>query len=326
MGHRKNFWGLVINKMKNNHNFYGFLKNSCSRIIIAIASIGVMISVPNTLPAKEIKAKQAAEAINIITLKTTGNELVNLKANEAIEILGNKFISKSDSQFVKTISSEFISLSITSGLIILGNKKAKTGEAFIIPISGDKVQKFSYDAARLLATIEPEWSQKISANLIPIIKSQNRLKYWGLLEPIGVNTSAPLPPYIERVRASYLTNPTILELRHKSRGEAGVLNLLTVQKFQNAINKNDIDTIAALIDPLPFTDSSDDATVWLKARTDFASNLTNDSAMKSAFSAGNLSQDPLLGIFYIGPEGSSFKITTVNRDSAVFIAAVEPVK
>ena len=306
------------------------ISNIKTRILAIVIGISALAS---PIASAAIASDRTNEANpNIFAAPSNGvsSQLLSLKLNETIEVFGNNFTAKSDSTLIKTTSSEYVTLSVISGTLTQGvvsrRNQAKTGEAFIIPVSGQAFQKFNYDAARLMATINQEWLAQIVPILEPIAKSQRKLKFWGLLEPTSVNTAAPLPPYIERVRASYLSVPTIMELRNKSRGNPNVLQMLSAQKFKEAIAKGDIETIAALIDPLPFTDATDNAQVWLEARRNFAIQINQDSAMKAAFANGDLSQDPLIGIFFVGLEGAAYRMITVNRDSAVFVAAVEAIK
>lgn len=299
------------------------IKSKFASTMSAIALSAIICSLPSfTSASEDNKSNSHVEAKTV----PEANKLIALQANEVIEILGSSFKAKTNSQFVKNTSSEFITLAVTSGTLIHEKTKARAGEAFIVQISGQRVQKFHYDAARFLATAEPELTAQIGPSLNAIAKSQKRMNFWGLLEPTGVNTSSPLPPFIERVRATYLTAPVIIELRHKSRGDVNALQLMTAQKFKDAIGDSDVETIAALIDPLPFSDSTDNAKVWLEARRNFAIQITHDSAMKAAFANGGLNQDPLIGTFFVGPEGATYRIITVNRDSAVFIGAVEAIK
>jgi hypothetical protein len=291
------------------------------------AITGILVAAIITPLPVCVKAQSNQQAPGGSLQSQEGAQLFSLANGERRQFLGNYFAAKGNAQFIRNISSEFVTLAVISGELTWDESRAIAGQAIVIPITNaNRIEVLEFDAARLLATIDNNWLAQVRPNLEQISHRQKRKIFWGLLEQTGVNTSAPVPSQIERVRQSYLSQPAVVELRRRSFGNRSLLQSLTVSKFKDAMIANDGETIAALLDPLPFSDTNDNSQVWQNARRSFAENLLKDAAMKAAFRAEGIAQEPITGQFYIGPENSKYIVTTVARDSAVFIAAVEPIR
>jgi hypothetical protein len=251
---------------------------------------------------------------------------ITMRDGEVREIYGTSYRAKGQTEALAVLSSEFATLAVIGGSLAVDELVAKPGQALVTPISRRRTERFAYDAARLSATLRPEWVATARPALNAIASNQKRAQFWGFLETTDVNATSPAPVYIEDVRQSYLAHPAIVQLRRRAGGSASLLSSLTAQKFVDAIKDKDAETLAAVIDPYPFTDASNDTEVWQRARHGFATRLLDDTVMASALRTGTLENSYQQNAYFVRPPSGtgSFIIHVVARDGAAFIASVEP--
>jgi hypothetical protein len=248
---------------------------------------------------------------------------ITMRDGEVRQIYGTSYRAKGPTQALAVLSSEFATLAVISGTLAVDQLVAKPGQALVTPISGRRTERFTFDAARLSATLRPEWVNTSHEDLNKLAVHQRRNNFWGLYEATGVNVTSPTLPAIEAVRATYLTQPAIVVLRQEARGNLGTLATATMARFARAIGEKDIQTIAALIDPYPFTDASDDPSVWQAARIGFAQSVVADEPLAIAVAQGT-SPTGELNTFLVGSkDGKSYRLTLVERDRVLFVASVE---
>ncbi len=144
-------------------------------------------------------------------------------------------------------------------------------------------------------------------------------RYWGLIEPVNLNVSAPVAPAMEAVRTSYLGNDAIAALRREANGNPQILAALTAKRFASALASRDSATVASLIDPKPFTDTGAEVEAWQAARSAFATKLVADSALTGAMAA----EPAAVADDQTAFDAGSYRIRLVPRDRAIFVAAVE---
>jgi hypothetical protein len=286
---------------------------------VACVSLG---AVALSLMPHEGRTQSATEA------QSFANKMqISMADGELREIYGTRYRASGPTQALAVLSSEFATLAVVEGRLSVDELSAKPGQALVTPITSRTTQRFAFDAMRLSATLRPEWIASVGPQLNALVKAQKRRRFWGLLEPTGVNATSPVPNVIENVRQSYLSQPAIVQLRRQSLGNQTTLTGLTAQKFVDAVKGRDVDTIAALIDPYPFTDAKDEAAAWQAARRAFAGRLLEDAPLVDAISTGALEDGTLeLGQYRLRPSSGSggFIIHMVARDGAAFIASVEP--
>ena len=251
-------------------------------------------------------------------------QMLDLAAGESVAVGGVVLQARQDSRAVAVTSSELVSVAVISGDLVAGGAAAGPGQALVTPIDGTRTRRYGFDARRLAASLPPIWQERLEAPLAELAHRQRSRAFWGLVEPVGVNAVAPVAPAAESFRAAYLTNPTVLELRRAAAGDRDRLASLTLERFVTALRGREEEALAALIDPVPFMQASEQPQVWQAARTAFARQLASDALLVQALSAGGpepaaASGDPVFEI------GGAFRIALVQRDRAFFIAAVEPV-
>lgn len=252
-------------------------------------------------------------------------QLVIMTAGEQRELFGTSYRAVEPARAIVVLSSEMVTAAVLEGTLEQGGITAQAGEALVTPIESSRTRRYGFDARRLAASLPPQWAGEAEAPLTMLTERQRRRAFWGLIEPVGVNATAPVAPEAEAFRSAYLANATVLALRRKAGGDRQQLAALTVQRFTAALAAGDAGTIADLIDPLPFTQASADPAVWLPARRSFAAGLAADRALADALAAGiTAAGDSADNAIF--EAGGTFRIALVQRDRALFIAAVEPLK
>lgn len=242
-------------------------------------------------------------------------QLMKLASGQQITVFGEAYRAEVPTIAVASRSSELITIAVIDGRVSAEGVTASAGQTLVTPIDRAKnaksVRQFGFDAARLAATLPPEWVGDAAAPLKQMAAQQKRKRFWGLIETAGLNASAPSAPGTEAVRQSYLGNETITSLRRSAQGNPQTLAGLTVKCFAEAVAAGDAQTVADLIDPKPFTDTGASAETWQTARLAFAQGLIADPALKAAMAM---------------PPGApgAYTIQLVARDRAMFVSAVEP--
>lgn len=250
-----------------------------------------------------------------------GKQWLSLADGESRELSGTTYVAHGAVQAIVVLSSEYSTVAVIDGTLAAGKLTAGPGEALVTPVENGRIERLSFDAARLKPSLRPEWLATAAEPLDRIAARQKRAKFWGRLEPAGVNAAAPASPLIESVRHGYMANPTIAELRRQADGKMAVLAELTAQKFASALAGGDTPAVAALIDPKPFTDTNAAVADWQAARVAFADSLSANTPLRTAMGAGAPTVDPANAAQFVT---GGYRITLVKRDRALFVAAAEP--
>lgn len=248
-----------------------------------------------------------------------GRQFVKLAAGESVTLYGTRYAASAPTIAVAVVSSEFVTVAVLDGALTTGKTVAKAGQALVTPLDGKGAQRFAFDAQRLAATLPPDWASDAATSLDQIRLRQKRARFWGRLEPINVNASAPVAPQLESVRQSYLAHPAIAELRRGAQGNPQALAKLTAAAFADALARRDAATVAALIDPKPFTDTDAAAADWQAARLGFATKLTADATLVAALASAPVAVANDQTAFDAG----GYRIRIVPRDRAMFVQSVE---
>jgi hypothetical protein len=245
--------------------------------------------------------------------------LLKLATGEETAVWGVVVKAKKPSVLLLSLSSEFTSIAVLDGAITQGAKVARSGDALVTAIDGNKTQQLQFDARRLAGTMSPEWLADAGTPLEAVAARQKRHRYWGLIEPVNLNASAPISPVMEPVRSSYLNQDAIVSLRREARGNPQVLAALTAKRFASALAARDVATVSALIDPKPFTDTGASADAWRAARDAFAVKLTRDAALIRAMAA----EPAAVADDQTAFDSGIYRIHLVPRDRALFVTSVE---
>lgn len=272
-------------------------QHSSDRLLVGMAMVSCLaLSIP---------------AIASTVALSSARQIIRLESGESAEIGGLSYAAQAPTVALISTSSELITVAVISGQLARGPAVAKGGQALVTLIEADRTQRYGFDAARLSATLPPQWQDDAGEALSLLAARQKRAKFWGLTESAGVNASAPVGPQVEAVRQSYLGNATIMALRREAKGQPQALAGLTVKRFAEALAAGDAAVVADLLDPKPFTDTGADASTWQAARLAFANKLTGDAALKRAMAMP-------------AHAPGAYRIQLVPRDRAMFVSALEP--
>jgi hypothetical protein len=244
---------------------------------------------------------------------------VTMADGERQTFFGTSYVAHGPTKAIAVLSSEFATVAVVEGALSVDQVSAVAGEALVTPIEGRKTERFAFDASRLSATLRPEWVATAGPALDALAKSQRGKRFWGMLEPTGVNANAPISRQAEAIQASYLNNDAIMDVRRRAGGDLAKLQRMTTERFIAAVISGDSKTAAALLDPKPFTDVSSDSDAWQAARLAFAQRNTTNPELAASL-AGPLTTETSDGRFLVN---NKFRISTVQRNRAVFISALE---
>jgi hypothetical protein len=139
------------------------------------------------------------------TPQQSAKRQVTMADGERQTFFGISYVAHGPTKAIAVLSSEFATVAVVEGALSVDNVSANAGQALVTPIEGRKTERLAFDAARLSATLRPEWVATAGPALEALAKSQRGKRFWGMLEPTGVNATSPTPAAIENVRQSYLS-------------------------------------------------------------------------------------------------------------------------
>lgn len=127
-------------------------------------------------------------------------QLLSLADGEACTIGGISYTAHGDALAILVPSPELVSIAVLDGRLAAGGSTASPGEVLVTTADG-RTRRFGFDAARLAATLRPDWAARVRPPLDRIASVQRRQHFWGRIEPVGVNAAAPRGPRVEAARA-----------------------------------------------------------------------------------------------------------------------------
>ncbi len=127
-------------------------------------------------------------------------QLLSLAEGETRMIGSVSYTAQGGTLAVLVPSPELVTIAVLEGRLAAGGTVAGAGEALVTTGNG-RTQRFGFDAARLAASLRPDWAARARAPLDRIAAVQRRQRYWGRIEPVGLNAAAPRGARIEAARA-----------------------------------------------------------------------------------------------------------------------------
>lgn len=261
----------------------------------------------------------------VFPLCASAEPLLHFTAGETVTVHGLTYKATRDGVAYVSLSSEYVSVAVLSGRLKSGRVSATAGDILVTPIEGTRAERFMFDGAKLEQTMSPDLLPEAAPLLTPIVARQKRQRFFGLIEPVGLNADSPAPPAIENVRRDYLSPDIVVDLRHQAGGDPAKLNDLTAHRFIAAVAAKDTDSVAALLDPKPFTDASRDPGAWRNARAGFAGQLVTQPGLADQLANVNLTPDPQNPGAWIVDNGtwSLYRLRIVDRDRAAYVGSLE---
>lgn len=267
----------------------------------------------------------AADAVD----KALAEDRVAISAGmgERVRMAGLDLHAEGQGRALAALSSEFLTIAVTSGRFRFGSgPSAGPGQALLVALDGDRVQRLAFDARHLSATLSPAARPLLGADLERLIRAQRRARFFGSYEPLRVNARSPAPPATETVRTSYLSDPAVVRQRRTSVGVASAeaRSRQVADAFLAAFLAGDQPTVASLLDPAPFLLLGGEAGVD-EGRRDAAAALFADRALVGGLAGAELTS--------VAGDGRSamlrsptmqWRLALVQRDRAIFVAGLEP--
>lgn len=127
-------------------------------------------------------------------------QLLSLADGETRTIGSIVYTAHGDALAIIVPSPELVSVAVLDGRLGAGGRNAGAGEALVTTADG-RTRRFGFDAARLAASLRPDWAARARPPLDRIASVQRRQLFWGRLEPAGINAAAPRGPRVEAARA-----------------------------------------------------------------------------------------------------------------------------
>lgn len=128
-------------------------------------------------------------------------QLLTLADGETREIGSLSYTAHGDSLAILVPSPELVSVAVLDGQLSAAGRSAGAGQALVTTTDGH-TRRFGFDAARLAATLRPDWAARARPPLDRIATVQRRQRFWGRLEPAGLNAAAPRGARVEAARAT----------------------------------------------------------------------------------------------------------------------------
>lgn len=162
-------------------------KASVIAVGVAILAVG-----PSGAAAQQVNGDSVGAA--------DGRELINLADGETRVLNGLSYGGHGRVLAILVTSPELTTAAVLEGELTGGGRLARPGEALVTTSDG-KTRRFLFDAARLAASLQPDWATQARPPLDRIAAVQRRQHFWGRIEPVGINAAAPRGARVEAARA-----------------------------------------------------------------------------------------------------------------------------
>ena len=253
-------------------------------------------------------------------------QIHRLDRGERLDLHGVTFTAQEPSIVYVALSSEYISAAVLDGSIAVGSGRgAGPGRVLVTPIDSSSTERFLFDARQLRRSLGGQVDADVARSLSALGRRQSRQRFFGLLEPVGINAGSPAPSGMEGLRQAYLNEPAVVELRRAAGGSRPRLAELTAGRFLTALAAGDVATVSALIDPAPFSEVTIEREVWTEARRTFAQRLVEDTELRASLGTPVRAGGDDALRFETGGDGAAprYAMQIVVRDRAAFVASLE---
>ncbi len=250
------------------------------------------------------------------------NDWVELDTNEAkkLSLLGIAIETNNDSKVLLGTSSQFIFVLCLNGNFNVNDEEVIAGELFLTGHDGfSSFRIVAYDAERLQNSLRLGGRDDLAVMLDPIIISQNRLKFWGLLRTSYFNVATPVIPQIEKIRKTYLNQVDILAARRNGQNHDEI-KLNVIDGFVKAVQSKNNTSVSAYLNPQYFIENSKASKIqeWKVMRHDFSTTLVNDLDLTGA----TVEKSNVKNEFFIKTNINNYRLKTSLYDTAVFIDSI----
>ena len=256
---------------------------------------------------------------------TESGVVASLAEGDELGVFGADLKARADSTVFLALSSEYFVAACLGGAIESGSAAAEPGQVLVLHVDQRSFQTFYFDVERFLATTLLALDPEIRSSLEGAAAAHERLKFWGLLQPLGLNARAPVSPAIEKIRRSYLLTPTVVRLRREGVGDSAKLARLVAERFVGGLVERELEQVQSLLSPQLFQGEAEvyDRETWQMLRLRYAKTLVE----------GGLPGDLAEAEFQATEDGNRFRIIAREQtyrlsltaiDGMYFIDALEP--
>lgn len=210
------------------------------------------ILLPNALQANGLKSYNGAPSEMAAMLP--GDQYVLTSQSNVIDFAGRK-IALEDFTGIIGYASDVAYVVTISGSAAFDQNVAQRGRILILPPFGVQPSLARFDAARLIARWDESDKAEFAsahAELQAIAKSQSRGVFLGRLGRTSFNVAASGEASQELARRSIVGGAVSQSIRFSDIADKTGNEKAVVSRFIAALASGDVDTVAQLMDPLPF--------------------------------------------------------------------------
>ncbi len=253
-----------------------------------------------------------------------GGILAYVTAGESLGFFGVSVTAKRDSTLFLGVSAELLFAASLRGRVASNGVEIEPGQVFTWAMGAVKPDKYRFDVARFLASTNVRLDTALAESLGILVKKQEKLVFWGVLERINLNAQATSPPPVEAVRRAYLLKPPVIRLR-RGHADAAALSRAVAETFIQALAESDSTTVESLLDPQMFVPkggglaSSD----WQGLRDRFARRFTGNQWQKQ-LSGWKINADERADRWRIVTDSMDYILKLRAFDGMIFVSGLEP--
>ena len=256
---------------------------------------------------------------------TESGVVASLAEGDQLGVFGTDLKARADSKVFLALSSEYFVAACLGGAIESGSASAEPGQVLVLHVNQQSFQTFYFDVERFLATAFLALDPEIRSTLEGVAAAHERLKFWGLLRPVGLNARAPVSPAIEEIRRSYLLSPSVVRLRREGAGDSAKLARLVAERFVGGLVEKELEPVKSLLSPQLFQGEAEayDRETWQMLRLRYAKTLVQSGL------PGDLAQSEIQATedsnrFRIIARERTYRLSLTAIDGMPFVAALEP--
>ena len=240
----------------------GLRKGRCALLVVSLLVLHLVALAGQTEQAwAEIRLERTDDGQAIVVrdleeVLSQSGVVARLAEGERLSVFGTDVETRADSTIFLALSSEYFLAACLSGMIESGSNSAEPGQVLVMRLDEPTAQTFYFDVERFLATSLLAQDSGVRSSLEAVAVSHERLRFWGLLETVGINARAPVSPAVEGIRGSYLLTPTVVRLRGEAAGDRKKLARLVAEHFVGELAERELEPVKSLLDPQLFQSDS----------------------------------------------------------------------
>lgn len=289
------------------------------------------MSIPNTHSQKltllRMDLNVPVSPLELEEVLPQSSVLVQLPMNQILSFYGNSLTTPTQATVLLQANPSSLTAAVLAGEIRVRQRTAEAGEAVKWPIGKETIQVVVFDAKSLLAIRHFNFSPQTRAHLEEVANSQNRLKFWGLLEDTTIMSPHTMNAQSSTsVKKRYLENPVVLMLigQYPNIEE---LRQGVAETFVDALKTKDVQTLEWLISPRIFVDNAEElrSSEWILARQDFAFLMMLDHG-ETEFTGFQVEADHDASSWIVTTVTGQYRLWVEPFDQMIFVTGFEPMK